>query len=177
MTKKRLLIIVTFIMFAIGMTLLSVPFTSSLGLSEKSDALLERIDLTEIQRGTYTFAKHPGYEAKLHNGYFLSVLIYKKHNGDVKVWSIPTKNGNVGMPDVHWWKPVYECRNFGPTMIDGLADESNEIKCHDNSSEVGNWPDIWHWDINGKNKINKYSDLQETVGTVEGNYFVFRKTS
>ena len=81
------------------------------------------------------------------------------------------------MPDVHWWQPVYECKNFGPTIINGIVDETKEIKCHDKASLYANWPDIWYWDIDGKNLVTKRTDLEETIGTIEGNYFVFRKSS
>jgi len=62
-------------------------------------------------------------------------------------------------------------------MVNGLADKSKEIKRHDTTSLYSNWPDIWHWNIDGKNLIIKRTDLEKTSGTIEENYFVFRKTS
>jgi hypothetical protein len=80
------------------------------------------------------------------------------------------------MPDLKWWRPFYECKSFGPTIVGGSVDESQPIKCHDTGIEEY-WSNQWQWDIKGKSLGSNIADMETQRGTIEGKYFVLGKKS
>ncbi|WP_163834007.1 hypothetical protein [Spartinivicinus ruber] len=164
----------TSIIAVTGLMFARLPFIYSLKPNAKADAALPRIDVSDIKPGTYIFLPHPIY-GELYSGYSWSVMIYRKHDGTVKAWDLTTRNGAVGMPDLHWWRPFYDCKQFGPTVINGEVQENLPIQCHDADIPSNWWANEWRWNISGKNLGKMMSDLNETVGVVEGKYFVFAK--
>jgi hypothetical protein len=159
----------------IGITALSVPFILSLNPSERVDAQLPRIDLSSLELGGFKIVRNPSL-SKFHDGIVWSILLIRKRNGEVKAWTIPTRNNVVLMPDLHWWRPMTPCAKFGPSLISGLIDEEAPIQCHDKSVPEW-WADKWLWSINGKNHSGQVSDMMQTKGVVENGYFVVGKSS
>ena len=97
-------------------------------------------------------------------------------DGSVSAWDIPTKDGRVGMPDYEWWRPMYPCSAFGPSIVDGSIDESSYIQCHDPETPEW-WARRWRWSLSGRAVQDGMEDLPATPGVVEGTYFVFGKRS
>ena len=160
----------------IGVGFSFVPFFGSLGPGEKENAALPRIDISSIQPGSFEFRPHLAI-GRLHSGYDWHVLIYRKVDGSVNVWDVPMMDGMVGMPDLEWWRPFHKCQSFGPTVINGVVDESLPIMCHDVSLPSDGWSEQWRWDIDG-NKLGTYVvNMYKTNGISEHGYFVFRKKS
>ena len=171
-TKKSILTKTTASIALLGLIVASIPFIESLRPNARAVANLPHIDLSEISPGHYSL-KHPE-QADLFRGYKWAVFVYRKYDGSVKLWNVPVRKGKVGMPDLHWWQPIYECENFGPTVVNGRVQEDQPITCHDPEIHES-WKKVWKWDINGKNVKDSYYDLEPTKGSVEGNYFIVGK--
>ncbi len=175
MTRKKLLINVTVVMLSLGFVLVMTPFIISLKPNLKAEALLPRIDLSDLVPGKYVIQKHPAY-GNSYNGYQWGVLMYFKNDGTFKIWDVPIGNGGVGMPDMHWYRPMFSCKDFGPSLTNGLIDESMPLKCHDDDIYEW-WKPHLVWDIDGKNIKGEVDNLKPTRGHIEGNNFVFGKNS
>jgi hypothetical protein len=172
MNRRKLLVKGTVIIGLVGLSLTMIPFIMSLSPSPKADAALPRINVNQLAPGQFLYQKHP-IPGKLYNGYEWSILIYKKYDGSIKVWNLQTKNGGIGMPDIHWWRFIMDCQDFGPTKVNGQVDENLSIQCRDKSVSDW-WRKQWAWDIDGKNVEGMVDDLEVTKGRVEGDYFVFQ---
>ena len=176
MDRKKFLSGAVIVISSFGVIAALTPFSKSLKPNAKAEAALERLDTSTLESGkSMIVGPHPLY-GNLHFGYDWSLLIYKKYNGEIKIWDIPTKGLNVGMPDIKWYRPWFPCEHFGPTKVSGKVDESQPIKCHDLKSKDSWYPDM-QWDINGKNIKGHASDMYPTRGVIEGKYFVFGKSS
>lgn len=117
--------------------------------------------------------KHPVF-GDAHMGYSWAILFLRKKDSALEAWDIPVKNGSVGMPDLKWWRPTYECKEFGPSFVGVNINEQAPIKCHD--QEIPEWwASEWQWNINGKSLGKMVEDMAPTNGTLEGKYFVVGK--
>jgi len=172
MNRKKVLIVGVALFLIIGIGALSVPFFRSLLPSEKVISTLHRLDLTVVKKGEFKYFPHP-VPLKVDN-YEWAVLVYRKKDDSIKIWGIPMDNGNVGLPDLQWRKPFYDCKNFGPTLVDGVIDESLPIKCHDVKQLSEWWATEWQWDIDGKSLGSMVDSLHKTKGDLVGNEFVFK---
>ena len=174
MSKRKILVAATSLIILLGALLVARMLFAVMLPSAKAEADLPRIDMSKINPGDtllHTIPSAPGPE-----GYFWGVFIYKKHDGTIKIWNVSVKNNAVGMPDRHWWLPIYACQDFGPTRVNGVVDEARPIKCHDPKLPSDWWDTAWHWDIDGQN-LNGGSirDMQPTRGALHENYFVVGK--
>jgi len=149
-----------------------VPFVASLSPSARADAALEKILVSDMKKGSsriVPIAKAAISRAGWQSGLFLLRL----SDGTYRAWGVPLRNGHVGLPDIHWWRPVVECAHFGPTLRDGLIDASAPIKCHQSAISNG-WADQWQWSVDGKS-AGVVDDLEPANGAFEGRYFVVGK--
>jgi len=176
MTRRKFLTIALLLVIFIGVILGSFPFFESLKPSARSEAALPKYDMSSLNGGETIRLKHPTL-GSLANGYVWSVLFYRRHDGRLLAWNIPTKGGVAGLPDFHWWRPAYKCSDFGPTKVDGVVDESLPIKCHDKPSGSNDWYLGWKWDIWGNATLMGLDDMYKTKGVENGSFFVFRKRS
>ena len=173
--RRKFLIFSVCTISLLGVILSFIPFYSSMSPNEKAKASVPRIDISGLENGTYRVVRDLALGAA-NNNFEWAAFLYKKHNGELKVWHIPVKGAAVGMPDLYWWKPFYECFDFGPTVVDGIVDESLPITCHDEELPSGWWRDRWLWHIDGKELNSSMESLQEVDGEIEGKYFVFVKS-
>lgn len=155
----------------IGILGAAIPFLRSMEPSAKAIAALPRVKITGLNVGSYRSQVSSEKYADT-SGWTWKVLLYRKSETTIKAWRIPTRNGAVGMPDLHWWRPFFKCEEFGPTLVNGVVDESLPIKCHDESASDF-WRNEWKWDIDGKNLGTMVDDLNSIDGTIEGEFFVF----
>jgi hypothetical protein len=175
--KRKKLLIATVVLFSIlGMVFVATPFVSSLQPSKKAEAALARVDISNIEPGSFKIMDHPAY-GELYNGFEWSLIIFRATDGQFYFWDVPTKDGAVGMPDLFWVRPFYPCQMFGPTIENGFVDESMPIICHDSELPSKWWAMRWRWDVRGKALDSMMEDLQVTRGIVDGKYFVIGKSS
>lgn len=157
----------------LGVGFVATPFVLSLNPSQKAYADLPSIDLSLLEEGQYKVLNHPAM-AEFSSGLGWAVLIYRKQNGQLRVWRLPRRNGAILMPDLTWRRAMYECREFGPTMVNGQIDETLPIQCHDKDVDEW-WADRWQWDIEGRNLSGQVDDMEAVVGVEEAGYFVIGK--
>ena len=53
------------------------------------------------------------------------------------------------MPDLHWWRPLYGCRDFGVDRESNGVAASAEFRCHDPDAPEW-WAPRWRWHIDGR---------------------------
>ena len=175
MNHRKLLTIGTITILLLGLVFVATPFIKSFAPSAKAISKISRIDISEIQEGNYKFFDHPTL-ASSSTGYKWAIMAYKKSDDSLKTWNIPMQGSSVGMPDLRWWRqPIENCKNFGPTLIKDVIDETKPIKCHDKKLPPQWWVDEWQWDIDGKSLGRMGDDLMPTKGVIEGDFFVFKK--
>lgn len=177
--RKALLITVA-VLCLLGLSVFMIALFSTLSPSGngKVEGQLPRIDVSNLLPGHYSIYRVPELAYTTMN-FENQFMVYRKLNGELRVWQVPTDNGKVGMPDLYWWRPFYRCENFGPTMINGLVDESQPMRCHDQKLPSEAWGERWQWDLNGnalkvadQGKL-RVDDMLTMGGSVEGKYFVF----
>lgn len=161
-------------MLAIAVVITVLPFLQSMKPSAEAINRLPRIKLTGIGPGDYRLLS---YIPRLtdHDDWEITAFVYKKNNGELRVWRLLAKNGAVGMPDLRWLRPLVECKNFGPTVVNGVVDESKPITCHDDGVSAY-WRQEWRWSIDGKNMGKTVEDMDALSGSIEGDYFVIQNS-
>ncbi|AUM13034.1 hypothetical protein [Ketobacter alkanivorans] len=176
MDRKKYLRIVIFGLIVVGGVGALYPFVMAMKPSAKADAALIRIDISDLRNGEFRIiAPNPSF-GSIYNGYGWSLFVYRKQNGDLNVWHLPTKGRTVGMPDVWWYRPHFPCYEFGPTIINGVVDESKPIQCHKSDEPNAAYMN-YSWDIDGKVIRGHVKDMYRAKGIVQGNYFVLGKSS
>lgn len=163
----------TLVTAMVGIVLSFVPFALSLLPSERADAALPRVDVSGIAPGTYKLVS-PENVFETFNGFKQSVYFLRTRDGNLHAWTVYAKNGEVGMPDYHWWKTYFSCEEFGPNLKDGFIDENSLIQCHDPGFYSGQ-ADYWRWHLNGKAVSQYVDDMQPARGVIEGDHFVLGK--
>ncbi len=169
-SRKKILAISTLLMGTVGITLVLMPFVLSLFPSNRAYAALPRYDISDLYRGSYKLVTlDRAFET--FNGFKQSVFFIKTKAGEIRAWSVYTKNGDIGMPDYHWWRVYNTCRNFGPDVINGVIDEDSYIQCHDKN--LPQWQsNNWRWNLEGKALTQNVTDMNQVDGFVEGDFYV-----
>ena len=172
---KSKLVIATIVLISIGVIIAAIPFIQSMNPTAQAHNNLPRVRVTGIDPGQYRLENYiPSHSSS--DDWKLVAFVYKKRNGELRVWRLFSKNGAVGMPDLSWTRPMLECQEFGPTRVDGIVDETKPITCHDdNISDF--WKEEWRWTIDGKNMGKRVEDMDQVSGTIEGEFFVIRNSS
>lgn len=172
-SRRKILTISTLVTALVGVALSFVPFALSLQPSERADAALPRIDVSNISPGTYKLVT-PEDAFETFNGFKQSVYFLRTKDGNLRAWAVYARNGEVGMPDYHWWRTYFSCKEFGPDLKDGVIDEKSLIQCHDKDLYQGQ-VEYWRWQLNGKAVSQYVDDMQPANGVIEGEYFVLGK--
>ncbi len=169
MDRYKFLSRMTLALFVIGVIAAMYPFWASMRPNAKAYGALPRLDVSKVNHGEFLIVQMPnGFQ--LHSGYEFQVAIYKDTNGNVNVWNVPVKNRAVAMPDIHWWRPMFPCKNFG------ISQDKASIACLDPDTPEW-WQKHWRWTLDGKNIEQMVDDLERARGILEGDYFVFGKRS
>lgn len=159
----------------VGFASLFYVLIGTLNPSEKAKADIPRVDISEIHAGQFLTMETP-FSGVVSRKFNFGISVYKDMKGNVQVWTTPVNDGKVGMPDVFWWRPFYECSNFGPKIENGRVKEDSFIECRDLDVPEG-WKSEWKWNLVGENQGNWTKDMLETIGVINGDYFVFHKSS
>ncbi len=172
-SRKKILTISTLLMAIVGITLTLMPFVLSLFPSNRAYAALPRYDISDLYPGSYKLVT-PDSAFETFNGFKQSVFFIKTKAGEIRAWSVYTKNDEIGMPDYHWWRVYYTCREFGPGVINGVIDEDSYIQCHD--KKLAQWQsNNWRWNLKGKALTQNVTDMNEVKGFIEGDFYVIGK--
>ena len=170
--RRRVLLTLTSALALVGLTQLMVPFVASLSPSARADAALDRILVSDMKEGSSLIV--PLAKAAISSaGWQPGLFVLRRADGTYRAWAVLLRNGHVGLPDIHWWRPMVECEQFGPTLRDGLIDASAPIKCHQGVISSW-WADQWQWSVDGKS-VGAVDDLEPAQGVFEGDYFVVGK--
>jgi len=70
------------------------------------------------------------------------------------------------MPDIHWWRPSYECKDFG--VVKG------ELTCKDSDTPEW-WRAYWLWSLEGKALNGMVDDMEPETGSMQGSFFIVGK--
>lgn len=168
--KTRKQLVLAIIVFSIvGFAFASYPFLASMAPSKRAESEIPRINIKEMSPGTYKITTH-SRSVEYYYKFKSAVMIVKRHDGKIDAWDLFVKNGAVGMPDYHWWQVYYTCKDFGPTIVNGVIDETMPISCHDSKE------DVRKWSIDGKSLTEYFDDLHKAEGFVEGDYFVLSRS-
>lgn len=176
MNRRKVLLYLTFVMLTFGLGMAAFPFLQSFNPNAKAIAALPRIDISDIEIGQTKIVKL-GVYPELWTGHEWSLFFYRTQSNELLSWHIPTRDGAVGMPDLQWWRPMYDCKEFGPTVVDGEVDESKPITCHDTDLPSSWWEEEWRWNISGSSLGSMVVDMYKATGSFEGKYFVYGKRS
>jgi hypothetical protein len=166
---RRVLTRAALVFAILGLAFVSVPLFGSLAPGVRADAALPRIDVSQLEPGRPELRDHPT-QGSLYAGFRWSVLLLRHADGSLSAWDVPTREGKVAMPDIHWWSPFYTCQAFGLTFAS--PDEAGIFSCHDPQLPSDYWRGEWRWSESGKALGKSVDDMQATVGSVEGDYFV-----
>ncbi|MEY4589363.1 MAG: hypothetical protein RL497_1439 [Pseudomonadota bacterium] len=172
-TAKKTLWWLTGLIFLVGLYFLTQLFSKSLNPSARAEAQLQRFDITQIKPGTFQWHElNTSSWGKIQ----FHLLLYKTHASELRAWELPKIDAAVAMPDIHWWLSFYPCADFSPTIINGLVDEQQPIRCEDKEYD-DSWLEQWRWSIvTGRNLGSwKMDDLPEAKGVIEGDYFIYGK--
>lgn len=169
--KRKLLLLLVIFWAALGVVLLQTPFWKALTPSAQAEANLPRFDISGLRNGSYKIFLNESFP-KTHNDFSWHVMVVKKPDGNIVAFDIPMKEGKVGFPDFHWWRPAWLCEDFYPKQTAG---QGFTFKCRDNKNEENAWLSEYEWDSEGKNIQGGVSDMLKANGVIEDNKFVLHK--
>ena len=172
MKKRKLLVFAIVIMLVVGANFVAYPFVASLKPSMKANAEIPSISIDDMKLGSYKITTH-SRSVEYFRGYKSAVMLVKRLDGHIDAWNLSTRNGEVGLPDNHWWQVYFDCKYFGPTVINGVIDETKPITCHDDlEGKYGIMSNRWKWSIDGKALVKYLDDLDRIEGTIKGGQYV-----
>lgn len=177
MNSKKILIICTASLALIAMGIASIPLGISLKPNARAEAALARIDISELKPWELVLREHPNY-GKASQDYNWSILFLKLPDKSVKAWIVPAKDGHIGMPDRHWWRPIYPCKKFSLSQKNGQINNHSLLRCHDINTQYEWLLPRWQWNLNGKAiDSSAVEDMPVAVGVIKGKYFIVGKRS
>ena len=107
--------------------------------NEKARAKLPHVNVEQLQPGQ---VMHLDTDA-------LRYFVVRPLTGDLHVVAVPTEQGTVLMPDIYWWKPLMNCKDFGwETAAPGVMTDFR-FRCRD-QDQPEEWAKKWQWDMYGK---------------------------
>ncbi|MES9852794.1 MAG: hypothetical protein ABW170_13320 [Candidatus Thiodiazotropha sp. L084R] len=172
MKKRKLLILTMIAMLIVGGSYAAYPFLASMNPSMKANAEIPSVSIKEMKPGSYKISAH-SRSVEYFQGYKSVVMLVKRLDGRIDAWSLLARNGEVGLPDYHWWQVYIDCKNFGPAVIDGVIDETKPITCHDDlEKKYGISNNRWKWSIDGRSLTKYLNDMERIEGSVKGDHYV-----
>ena len=130
---RRVLIVATSILGLVGVTLVLVPFSSSMHPSERAKAARSQHDISNLSTGEFIFerfGRESAWEEK--------VLIIRDWDNSIYAYLVPTELDQVAIPDRFWGFAVYLCSDFRPELDSNQKIKvSGVITCHDREAPGG----------------------------------------
>ncbi|MES9948591.1 MAG: hypothetical protein ABW118_06510 [Candidatus Thiodiazotropha sp.] len=172
MKKRKLLILTMIAMLIVGGSYAAYPFLASMNPSMKANAEIPSVSIKEMKPGSYIISEH-SRSVEYFQGYKSVVMLVKRLDGRIDAWSLLARNGEVGLPDYHWWQVYFDCENFGPAVNGGVIDEAKPITCRDDlEKKYGISNNRWKWSIDGKSLTKHLNDMEKIEGSVKGDHYV-----
>ncbi|MCB1907537.1 MAG: hypothetical protein KDH15_09230 [Rhodocyclaceae bacterium] len=144
------------------MAVLTAVF-AALGPSARTLAERPRVVIPELANGQFAFVGDP----RSNQSFPSELLFVRDPDGTLRAWWMPVSRGRVTLPDLHWWRPLARCADFGPDFARG------EYRCRD--AEVPDWiRNSLRWTLDGKSIPGKpmhHDDMPRVLGTAEGRHF------
>jgi hypothetical protein len=137
--NRRTLITIVSVLLVVGVAAIAILLTQSLRPSERAKANAIRLEASLPQLMTYQSV----------DGRASRLFIVRTSQDHLFAFSVPLKDGKVGMPDLHWWRPFYYCTDFRPGRSDGILPVAAEFQCHDSDMPEW-WASRWKWGLDGK---------------------------
>lgn len=166
MDRRSFLRLGTKILVLAGLLALILALLQSLLPSGEDDSLLPRFDISSLGPGEVTHFDGPA-NTPLSRRW----IVLRLENGEVEVFSVPVRGGSVLLPDLHWWKPGYACRRFGPDMVQGRIAADAIIRCHDDDLPPRIAAES-RWALDGENLGEMTDDIPTPRFRVEGGQLV-----
>jgi len=169
MNKRMILVSMVALMSVTGIVAASIPFFGYMKPSVTAGLTLPHIKIDKLNIGEYRIIDS-GQRGWLGESW----LIIKDHQSRLSVYTIPTKEDKVFLPDIDWFRWGGLCKDFRPELENNLIKPNGTIRCHDKSDyEWGNHE--WRWTYNGKNLGDHTSDMIQPRFKVEGSYLIIGK--
>lgn len=159
--NRHVLILSSFALGLLGLSIISIPFVSSMGFSERALADRPHIRIDDLTVGDFRL------EPPNTRSYYGGFLVYRDTTDDFYIWRIPMAGGQVVLPDLKWGRWGWLCANFA------LDKETNVFMCMDEDLQRDEWiREEMRWDTKGRN-LGKYTeDMVVARGERNGSYFV-----
>lgn len=167
----RLLIVAMVALSVLGFAALALVLGGSLRPTERANANLERIWVGDVHTGDTKLVERR--ELYSRSPLKESFLVVRGMDDVVNVWSVPTRNGKVLLPDVHWFRPMVECSKFGvmpSRSVKGLM----VLGCA-SLDRRQDWASYWEWTFDGVNVSGSFSDMEPVLGYIHEDEFVIGK--
>ncbi len=143
---KKKLVILTSILFFVGLAFAAAPFISSLNPTVRSVHESLHIPIGELAKGKYFIKDLP------HSRLF----VLNAYDSGVRVYLVPMQRERVQMPDLAWFRVGGFCNTFEPEMDDGKLKPGGVFRCMDKN--LNKWQEQeWLWSYEGKN-LGKYTE-------------------
>lgn len=164
--RRKVLVTVVILAIVMSLAMVAVPFVSAMKPPANAGETLPHIDISLMEPETYKIHK-------VSSGSWVdrSYLIIRKSTDEFSVYSLPTKNGEVVMPDLMWFRWGGLCKRFGPEMVEGKIEPEGLIKCHDSDLDEY-FVKEWRWTFEGKKLGRWTADLRTVSHKRSGKYLV-----
>jgi hypothetical protein len=95
-------------------------------------------------------------------------------DGELYVVAAPIDQGAVMMPDIHWWKPLLNCKDFGLNAAQGAITDKSRFGCRD-AEQPEAWVNRWLWDIHGRHAVEgaKIDNMYRVRFKLSGDEVIF----
>jgi hypothetical protein len=107
----------------------------------------------------------------------LRYFVVRPEAGEIHVVAVPIDQGTVLMPEVHWWKPFMNCKDFGLDTVAQTITAQTRFRCRD-EAQPDVWAKQWQWDIFGKhigdNGGEKIDDMYRVRFERSGDELIFK---
>lgn len=168
MAKKKLLLSLVAALLLTGAIAASLPFIASLGPSDNAGTTLTRIDIADLEPGTFKSQDIPGLGT-----YYSRVYILNDYSSNIRVYGVRLRDNKVQLPDYQWWSWGQTCADFGPEHEGKVLRPNGVIKCHD--SDMREWYRDWAWNYDGTSLSDQQLDMETPDWVLEGSKIVIGK--
>lgn len=170
MNRRKILLHSTLLVLMVGAILALIPFVKSLGPSEKAGEDLPHIDISKLKEDNYLIYdvndKWWRYSTKF--------LVIRLKDRDYRIYYMNrNEEGETMLPDLHWWRPGWPCKDFRPSTEEGKITSKSVIKCFDENQDYR--PDV-SWKVTGEPIRHNYSPMEQVKKySVSASYLVIGK--
>ncbi len=123
-----------------GLSVATIPFVQSWALNDRARAGAVWVPIADLKPGAW----------KVVDGRGERFFVIRQPSGKISVLGVPLRNGNVMMPDIHWWHPEYACPDFGLSAFNGQVTSASRFECRTIDEQEAWARHYWIWDSEGR---------------------------